>query len=105
KTFSRLLDKNEELILSNVLLSGLRGVGKTVLLDKWKPVAISKKWLWVGTDLSESTSVSERTMVTRLLADLSVITSGIVVSQPLPNVGFSPSPVKQERINYDKLIQ
>ena len=106
KTFIDLLERNKELILSNVLLSGLRGVGKTVLLDRWKPLAISKKWLWVGTDLSESTSVSEKTLVTRLLADLSVVTSGIVVSQPLPNVGFAgSSPMKEERIDYEKLIQ
>jgi hypothetical protein len=102
KAFARLLDQDP--ILSNVLLSGLRGVGKTVLLEKWKPLAISKKWLWVGTDLSESTSVSEQTLVTRLLADLSVVTSGLVVSEPLPRAGFAGVPaVKKERITYDKL--
>src|SRR5437899_10795398 len=86
KAFERLLDQQP--ILKNVLLTGLRGVGKTVLLERWKPVAIANKWLWVGTDLSESTSVSEETLVTRLLADLAVVTSGIELSQPLPAVGF-----------------
>jgi len=104
KAFARLLD--QEVILSNVLLTGLRGVGKTVLLERWKPLAISKKWLWVGTDLSESTSVSEETVVTRLLADLSVVTSGIVLSEPIPWVGFGPSPpMKEDRIGYDRLLE
>ena len=44
------------------VLTGLRGVGKTVLLDSFKPEAIRRGWLWVGTDLSESASVSEETM-------------------------------------------
>src|SRR6266699_1085037 len=102
--FNQLLE--QKLILSNALLTGLRGVGKTVLLERWKPLAISKKWLWVGTDLSESTSVSEESLVTRLLADLSVVTSGIILSEPVRNVGFSgASPAKEERLNYDKLVQ
>src|ERR1700730_499167 len=96
----RLLE--QQLILNNVVLTGLRGVGKTVLLEKWKPIAISKKWLWVGTDLSESTSVSEKTLVLRLLTDLSVVTSAIVLSQPVPSMDFAPS-VREERIGYEKL--
>src|SRR5256885_896439 len=70
--FERLLD--QEVILENVVLTGLRGVGKTVLLDTFKPMAMSKGWLWVGTDLSETTSVSEGRTAIRLLADLAVIT-------------------------------
>src|SRR6266542_6640641 len=104
KAFERLL--NQQPILKNVLLTGLRGVGKTVLLERWKPVAISNKWLWVGTDLSESTSVSEETLATRLLADLSVVTSGIEQIKPLPLVGFGGSvPTKRERIGYEKLLE
>src|SRR5207249_578663 len=99
KAFGRLL--GQDLILKNALLTGLRGVGKTVLLEnELKPLALSGKWLWVGTDLSESTSVSEETLVTRLLADLSVVTSGIVLSEPMRKVGFAGTPPpKQERVN------
>ena len=46
-------------VLTNLVLTGLRGVGKTVLLETFKPIAIQKNWLWAGTDLSESASVSE----------------------------------------------
>ncbi|MCY3761524.1 MAG: ATP-binding protein, partial [Gemmatimonadetes bacterium] len=67
-------------ILENMVLTGLRGVGKTVLLDSFKPEAIRRGWLWVGTDLSESASVSEETMAVRLCTDLAPVTSGVVVA-------------------------
>lgn len=82
----------QDVILSNMVLTGLRGVGKTVLLEELKPIAITNKWLWVGTDLSESTSVSEETIACRLLTDLSVVTSTILLNQPSPKIGFVPMP-------------
>ena len=48
----------QKTILDNMVLTGLRGVGKTVLLEKLKPIAIEAKWRWVGTELSESASVN-----------------------------------------------
>jgi hypothetical protein len=77
--FERLLKQSP--ILENVVLTGLRGVGKTVLLDTFKPLAIREGWLWVGTDLSEAASVSEASLATRLLTDLSVVTSSYVIGQ------------------------
>lgn len=71
--FDRLLE--QEKILDNLVLTGLRGVGKTVLLERLKPRAIRAGWLWVGADLSESASVSEVSLARRLLTDLSVATS------------------------------
>ena len=50
--FLRLLDQST--VLENMVLTGLRGVGKTVLLDSLKPLATSRGWIWVGADLSES---------------------------------------------------
>jgi type II secretory pathway predicted ATPase ExeA len=76
--FRRLL--GQEIILENLVLTGLRGVGKTVLLESFKPLALHEGWLWAGTDFSESTSVSETTLAHRILADLAVITSSIIVS-------------------------
>ena len=102
--FLRLLQ--QDVILRNGVLTGLRGVGKTVLLETWKPLAISRKWLWVGTDLSESASVSEEMLVIRLLTDLSVVTSGITVSRPTSAVGFTGGASQSsERIGYDKLLE
>jgi hypothetical protein len=77
--FERLL--GQTVILENLVLTGLRGVGKTVLLDTFKPLAIRRGWLWVGTDLSESVNVGESALVVRLLTDLSVVTSAMVVKQ------------------------
>jgi type II secretory pathway predicted ATPase ExeA len=75
--FRRLL--GQDAIVENLVLTGLRGVGKTVLLETLKPIAMQESWLWIGADLSESTSVSENSLATRVLTDLSVITSTIAV--------------------------
>ena len=78
---------SQKTILQNVVLTGLRGVGKTVLMDTFKPVAIASNWLWVGTDLSESASVSEDRIAIRLLADLSYVTSNIMLATKLERFG------------------
>jgi len=75
--FLRLI--SQETILENMVLTGLRGVGKTVLLDTFKPLALNNRWLWVGTDLSESASITEDNLALRLLTDLSVVTSNISI--------------------------
>ncbi len=84
--FERLLDQTT--ILDNLVLTGLRGIGKTVLLDTFKPIAIRGGWLWVGTDLSEAAGLSETALATRLLTDLAVVTSTMVISTA-PGVGFT----------------
>lgn len=101
--FRRLLA--QDIILENMVLTGLRGVGKTVLLDAFKPLAIAEGWIWVGTDLSESASVSEEAMATRLLADLAVATSGVTIQMPAkPGVGFSTGSTRTEaQLSYDTL--
>jgi hypothetical protein len=66
-------------ILENLVLTGLPGVGKTVLLDSFKPIALRRNWHWVGADLSESVSVSEEALALRLCADLSVIGATMTV--------------------------
>jgi hypothetical protein len=87
KEFARLL--KQDTILENMILTGLRGVGKTVLLETLKPIAISEGWAWVGTDLSETSSLSEENIALRLLTDLSVFTSSIVISsRELQGMGF-----------------
>lgn len=70
--FDRLLEQDR--ILENLVLTGLRGVGKTVLLETFKPKAVGKGWLWANADLSESASISENALAERLLADLALIT-------------------------------
>jgi hypothetical protein len=99
--FHRLLMQTT--ILQNFILTGLRGVGKTVLLETLKPMAIQEGWLWVGTDMSESTSISEVSLATRLLADLSVVTSSLVANlQGQLSIGFEASPAS---LNFATLTQ
>jgi AAA+ ATPase superfamily predicted ATPase len=84
----------QDVILENLVLTGLRGVGKTVLLDRFKPLAIREGWRWTSTDLSESASISEENMATRLLTDLAVVTSTIVVSQRTSVVAGFTTPTR-----------
>ncbi len=95
KEFDQLLEQDE--ILNNVVLTGLRGVGKTVLLETFKPRAMEKGWFWATADLSESASISEAALAKRLLADLSLITSSIMVEQvSAPGAGFTAAPATKE---------
>jgi len=103
KEFLKLL--SQETILSNLVLTGLRGVGKTVLLEELKPMANRERWWWVGTDMSESFSVNEETLARRLLADLSVATSSIAVEEKINPIGFVMSPGKNQRmLTYGTLL-
>ena len=88
--FLRLL--GQDLILENMLLTGLRGVGKTVLFDKFRPLAVGNGWCWVGTDLSEAASLTEDNLITRIFTDLAAITSNIV----LEKVDVTPIGFEQE---------
>src|ERR1043165_8320688 len=104
KQFLNLLE--QRVILSNLVLTGLRGVGKTVLLETFKPLALQRKWLWVGTDFSESASVSEETLAQRLLTDLSVATAGIKVMRPGKEAGFlTEVPIEEKALSYGLLTE
>ncbi|MBK9522873.1 MAG: ATP-binding protein [Rhodocyclaceae bacterium] len=93
---------DQEQILSNIVLTGLRGVGKTVLLEELRKPAVARKWFWVGTDLSESASVSEENMAIRLITDLAVVTSGFEFKTSLPpKAGFTSEPeLKATRLDF-----
>lgn len=82
----------QEVITRNGIITGLRGVGKTVLLEAIRPVAISNGWLWAASDLSESASVSEERMATRILSDLTLAASSVLTEGASMNrVGFLPA--------------
>jgi hypothetical protein len=103
--FKRLLGQRE--ILENLVLTGLRGVGKTVLLETFKPLAIQEKWLWVGTDLSEAVSVSEANLALRIITDLSVVTSSFTLKTgERTDAGFGTEAVDiTQTVNYAYLTQ
>ncbi len=104
--FDRLLGQDE--ILENLVLTGLRGVGKTVLLETFKPRAVQNGWLWATADLSESASISETALAERLLADLALITSSTTVteSKPRQGVGFgAPSEAREVPLSHEVLVE
>ena len=89
REFERLLTQKP--ILDNLVLTGLRGVGKTVLLETFKPIALNADWLWAGTDLSESATVNEDTIAIRLMADLAPLVSNVKVGESeRRGIGFLP---------------
>ena len=94
-------------VLTNLVLTGLRGVGKTVLLETLKPIAIQQGWLWAGTDLSESASVSEEIIAVRLLADLAPLVAGIKVGETeRRRTGFTAAVEKTPlRLDFEMLKQ
>jgi hypothetical protein len=101
--FDRLLAQDE--ILENMVLTGLRGVGKTVLLETFKPRAMQRGWRWATADLSESASISETAFAQRILADLALITSSITVEEPQSArpPGFSAPAPRQIPLSHEVL--
>ncbi|MFA6408619.1 MAG: ATP-binding protein [Gammaproteobacteria bacterium] len=96
----------QTVVTQNIVLTGLRGVGKTVLLESLKPIAQEEKWLWAGADLSESASITEETLAIRILADIARITSVFIVeTKKNSSMGFSSEYKNiQEPMNYEKLM-
>ena len=102
KEFTELLKQN--IVSTNLILTGLRGIGKTVLLETLKPIAREKNWLWAGTDLSESASVSESTLATRIITDISLIIAGIPIVKETV-IGFNLGDEKETSfISYEVLL-
>ncbi|MDR3027248.1 MAG: ATP-binding protein [Acinetobacter sp.] len=101
--FKKLLEQTT--IMQNLVLTGLRGVGKTVLSETFKPLAQQAKWLWVGTDLSESASISEENIAVRLITDLSVLTSSISIgTEAVQSIGFtSTTQTFDRKLTFDVL--
>ena len=92
-------------VLRNVIITGLRGVGKTVLLETLKPRAQNAGWLWTGTDLTESASLTEERICKRIVTDLSAILKPIILkrSEQLP-FGFAKEIKKHETpLEFDDL--
>lgn len=82
--FRNLLAQNP--VLQNCILTGLRGVGKTVLLETFKPIAQSQGWLWAGNDLTERASLIEEDLLKRVIVDLSTLLGPMLMytQQSLP---------------------
>jgi AAA ATPase domain len=95
----------QEVITENLILTGLRGVGKTVLLETLKPIARDAGWLWTGSDMSESATITEERLATRLIADVSVLTAAALnVTQTHNPMGFGGKTVVETKpVGYNDL--
>jgi len=91
--FWRLLRQNYT--TENILITGLRGFGKTVLLEDLKRMALAEGWVWVGNDLSESSSLSEERLALRILTDLSQALSEVLANASAPEPMPSGQPQKE----------
>jgi AAA ATPase domain len=92
--FKRMLTQSH--LTDNVLVTGLRGFGKTVLLGQMQKAAEAGEWLWIGNDLSESSALSEDRMALRILTDLAQVIAERI-AQP-DRAGLQPSEGLQGRL-------
>ena len=100
--FQKLL--KQDVVTDNLMLTGLRGVGKALLLESLKSYAVAENWTWVGINLDENCSLTESELVNRLCADLALLMSGFEVkarhSSMRPELD---SESQLERISFDAL--
>lgn len=96
---------DQKIITDNIILTGLRGVGKTVLLEELKPIAVEKNWLWAGNDLSETSSISENNLAIRIITDIAVTISALIVNETkTTGLGFGTSDnIIRRPLNYEAL--
>lgn len=101
--FARLLDQAP--VTQNMILTGLRGVGKTVLLEGLKPIAQARHWLWATNEISESASLNEGRLAQRLVIDLSTLLGPIIVQrQEVLPFGFnSKAQIKTTPLRFQDL--
>lgn len=102
-TFRQMLGQRP--VTQNIIVTGLRGVGKTVLLETLKPIAQSNGWLWTGNDLSESTSLTEERVARRLVVDLATLLSvHIEITKETIKPGFnSEAEIEAHSLSFDDL--
>lgn len=101
--FQKFLFQKE--ILKNVILTGLRGTGKTVLMDdRFKPMAQEEGWVWIGSDFAESSFLSEGNLCVRLLTDLSVFTSSLSIAAPDGTFGFDIGQQSKQSLSFEFLM-
>jgi hypothetical protein len=84
--FKRAIRQN--FVSENILITGLRGFGKTVLVEHMRQMVQDEDWLWVGNDLSESSSLTEDRLALRILLDLADALTARLAPVDLSNFGL-----------------
>ena len=95
----------QRIITDNLIITGLRGVGKSVLLESLKPIARSAGWLWVGDDFTESKGLTEERLADSIVTDLSLALAPIFVQTQLKMpIGFNKaSKILRKPLEYSDL--
>jgi type II secretory pathway predicted ATPase ExeA len=89
-------------ILKNLVVTGLRGVGKTVLLETLQPIANDNHWFWAGADLSEDLNSSQEKLCNRIITDVSKLSSSFDIPDEYNySIGFK---TQSRKLDYSKLI-
>ncbi len=90
-------------VAQNLIVTGLRGVGKTVLLEELKPIAQRNGWLWTGNDLSESASLTEDRIARRIVVNLSTLIGPMfVLRKEARKAGFTATgEVTETSVGFD----
>jgi len=102
--FKKLLTQNP--ILKNLVITGLKGVGKTALLTSFKSIAIDNGYFWAGSNLSESVGESEQALSLKLLKDLSHQTFFFPIDREIRKriEAVSNIKIKEKTLTYDSLL-
>ena len=94
--FKRLL--GQTVVTENLIITGLRGVGKSVLLEALRPIARFHGWLWVGDDFTESRALTEERIADSIVTDLSVALSPLFIQTQLElPIGFATATKAKKR--------
>ncbi len=95
----------QTVITDNLIITGLRGVGKSVL-ESLKPIARSAGWLWVGDDFTESKGLIEEKIADSIVINLSLALAPIFVhTQVEMPFGFRKPENVQRALEYSDLRQ
>ena len=69
----------QDIITDNLLLTGLSGVGKTVLLESLRSYSVEENWLWIGVNLGDSRRLKELDLMKRLCVELARLLTSLEV--------------------------
>lgn len=88
----------------NTIITGLRGVGKSVLLKRLTQEALLNKWIPIHREVSKRSN-RETELISALLADIALRLKGVTISQNEERtIGISPE-AKDQPVDLDFLIR
>lgn len=90
-------------VLKNLVLIGLKGVGKTVLLDRFKTMAVEQGWIWAGNKISDAVSRKEQSLPMAIIADLAPLISSFTLKPTERKIGGNLTDGKKINLSFPVL--